>query len=253
MAAADFGDGPLFLLDYAVRVLRVLILLSLWRIILGTPSADGGQPGGMPLPAVLTYTLIAEVFALQLAARTTLVDAFWQGNLIMRFLRPMGLIRQLSAEMAGKWAPHFVFFSIPLVLVAPLLGVDPRPASLEAGLLFVPALVLAIAVGVAIDVFFGAVTVALEQPVWLLENVRAAIALLLSGSLIPLAFYPWRLGEVFAYLPFAAMAWAPLALYTGTGNPLLLLGTQIFWTVALWLLADWLWRANRERLVSFGG
>src|SRR5262249_20154013 len=137
--------------------------------------------------------------------------------------------------------------------VAPLLGVDPRPASLEAGLLFVPALVLAIAVGVAIDVFFGAVTVALEQPVWLLEHVRPAIALLLSGSLFPLPFYPWGLGEAFAYLPFAAMAWAPLALYTGTGNPLLLLGTQIFWTVALWLLADWLWRANRERLVSFGG
>ena len=162
MAAADFSDGPLFLLDYAVRVLRVLILLGLWRTILGTQPA--AQTDGMSLAAVLTYTLIAEVFAQQLAARTTLVDAFWQGDLIMRFLRPMGLVRQLSAEMAGRWAPHFVFFSIPLLFIAPALGVDPRPASPGAGSLFIPSLALAVVVGVAIDVFFGAVTVALEQP-----------------------------------------------------------------------------------------
>ena len=71
--------------------------------------------------------------------------------------------------------------------------------------------------------------------------------------MIPLALYPWGLGDLFAYLPFAAMAWAPLALYTGTGNPLQLLGIQVFWAVVLWLLADWVWRANRERLVSYGG
>ena len=38
--------------------------------------------------------------------------------------------------------------------------------------------------------------------------------MLMSGALLPLAYYPWGLGEVFAWLPFAAMAWAPLAIYT---------------------------------------
>src|SRR4051812_5307058 len=70
---------------------------------------------------------------------------------------------------------------------------SPRPVDFSAGLLFVPSLALAIVVGIAIDVLFGALTVALEQPVWLLENVRAAIATLLAGSLLPLAFYPWGL------------------------------------------------------------
>src|SRR5690349_4135166 len=84
MAAWDVGEGPLFLLDYVLRLLRVLILLALWRLILGNrPDA-----GAMYLSAVLTYTVVAEAFAQQLAARTTLVDAFWQGDLIMRYLRP---------------------------------------------------------------------------------------------------------------------------------------------------------------------
>jgi len=38
------------------------------------------------------------------------------------------------------------------------------------------------------DVLFGALTVALEQPVWLIEYVRTAVATLLSGSLLPLAY-----------------------------------------------------------------
>ena len=104
MSAGVIGDSPLFVLEYALRVLRVLVLLSLWRMILeGRPSS-----GGMPLGSVLTYTLISEVFAQQLQLRTTLKDAFWEGTLVIRFLRPMGLVRQLSAEMLGRWVaiPH---------------------------------------------------------------------------------------------------------------------------------------------------
>jgi ABC-2 type transport system permease protein len=133
------------------------------------------------------------------------------------------------------------------------LGVDPRPASPVAGGLFVVSLCLAVLVGLALEVLFGALIVALEQPVWLVEYVRTAIATLLSGSLLPLAFYPWGLGDVFGWLPFAAMAWAPLAVYTGTGQPLPLLASQVLWTLILWPVADWLWRANREKLVGYGG
>lgn len=249
MSAGVIGDSPLFLLEYALRLLRVLVLLSLWRIILeGRPPA-----AGMPLGAVLTYTLIGEVFALQLDVRTTLRDAFWEGTLVVRFLRPMGLVRQLSAEMVGRWAIHFVLFSVPLLVLAPLLGVDPRPATPSAAALFVVSLVLAVTVGLALDVFFGALTVALEQPVWLVDYVRTAIATLLSGALLPLAYYPWGLGDVFSWLPFAAMAWAPLAIFTGTGNAATLLASQAAWAVVLWPVADRLWRANREKLVGYGG
>jgi ABC-2 type transport system permease protein len=249
MAAGERVDSPLFLLDYALRLLRVLILLALWRTLLG----DRDTSGTMSLQAVLTYTVIAEVFAEQLAARTTLVAAFWEGTLVMRFLRPMGLVRQLAAEMAGNWTLHFALFSIPLVLLAPLLGVDPRPASPLAGGLFVLSLGLAVLVGLAMDVLFGALTVALEQPVWLVEYVRTGIATLLSGALLPLTYYPWGLGDAFAWLPFAAMGWAPLAIFTGTGQPLVLLASQVIWAAVLWPLADWLWRSNREKVVSYGG
>ncbi|HEY1292457.1 MAG TPA: ABC-2 family transporter protein [Chloroflexota bacterium] len=249
MAAGSISDHPFFLLSYALRLLRVVVLLSLWRYVL----AEHVNTGPLTLAGVLTYTLIAEVFAEQLNVRTSLNQAFWEGTLVIRFLRPMGLVRQFSAEMVGPWVINFALFSIPLVAVAPLLGVDPRPATPVSGALFVISLLLAILVGMAMELLTGAVVVGLEQPVWLIEWIRTAITALMSGALLPLAYYPWGLGEIFAWLPFAAMAWAPLAIYTAAGNPLALLASQVVWVVLLWPFGMWLWRTNREKLVSYGG
>src|SRR5260370_23905144 len=121
MSAGEIGESPLAFLDYGLRMLRVLVLLALWRGLLGGRS-NAEMP--MSLGAVLTYTVIAEVFAQQLAVRTTLSDAFWEGTLVMRFLRPMGLVRQFAAEMSGHWAVHLLLFSIPLLVLTPVLGVD---------------------------------------------------------------------------------------------------------------------------------
>jgi ABC-type uncharacterized transport system permease subunit len=86
-----------------------------------------------------------------------------------------------------------------------------------------------------------------------ISRVRDAVTTLLSGSLLPLVMLPWGIGNVFAWLPFASMASAPLKIYTGTGDPLWLLPVQAAWSVVLWPAALWLWRANREKLVAYGG
>jgi len=249
MAAGAFFDTPFFVIEYALRLLRVLVLVAIWRTLL----LDRTAAGPMSLGQVLTYTLVAEVFASQLNVRTTLNLALWEGTLVIRFLRPMGLIRQLAAEMVGQWVVGLVLFSIPLLALAPLLGVDPRPVSREAAVLFVPSLVLSVVVGLAMEQLFGAIVVGLEQPVWLIEYFRGAIATLLSGQLLPLAYYPAGVGELFTWLPFAAMAWAPLAIYTGVGSPGALLGAQVLWAVVIWPVANRLWRTNREKLAGHGG
>jgi ABC-2 type transport system permease protein len=250
MAAGEVTESPLFIADYALRLLRVIVLLTLWRTVLGSSTQDDVA---MSLGSVLTYTVVAELFAPQLATRTTLTMAFWQGTIVVRFLRPMGLVRQFTAEAAGQWLVHFVCFSVPLLMLAPVLGVDPRPASLVHGVCFVLSLGLAISVGLALEFLFATLTVVLDQPVWTIEWVRTAIATLLSGSLLPLALYPWGVGAVFGWLPFAAMAWAPLAIFTGAGDPLSLLLTQAGWSIVLWPVSRWLWNAHRETVVGYGG
>ena len=42
MSVAVVGDSTLFLIGYALRLLRVIVLLSLWRAILGD-RVDSGR------------------------------------------------------------------------------------------------------------------------------------------------------------------------------------------------------------------
>jgi ABC-2 type transport system permease protein len=248
-ASGMVGESPLFLLDFVLRFARVAVLLALWRIIL----AGRGPVGDLTIGAVLTYTLVAEAFSEPLSCRTDLAWTLFKGEIGARFLWPMNIVGQFAAETIGKWWFGLVVFSLPLFLVAPLLGVSPLPASPTAGGLFVLSLVLAVAVGLAIEFIFGALSVHLEQNVYAIDRVRGGLTALLSGVVLPLAVYPWGLGEVFGLLPFASVASAPLRIYTGTGDAPRLLLVQAFWAVALWPLARWMWQANRQRLVTAGG
>ncbi len=235
--------------DFGLRLLRVVFLLSLWRMVL----PETGQTAGMTRAAVLTYTLVSEAFAGLLASRTGLDGALWRGDIANRFLRPAGIYGQFLAEMFGGSVPGLVLFSLPLYCLAPLLGVDPLPAGAAAAALFACSLILAAGIGAALDFIFAGLMVLLEQNVYALMRIRSAVSALLSGAVIPLALMPWGIGAVLDYLPFASLASAPLRLYTGTGDAAFLIGLQAFWLAALWPLAHLTWTANRERLVSHGG
>jgi ABC-2 type transport system permease protein len=248
-AAGVVGDNPLFVLDYLLRLVRVAVLLALWRIIL----EGRGEVNGLTIGSVLTYTLIAEVFSELLNCRTELAWALHQGSVGPRFLWPMGIVGQFAAESLGKWSFGVAVFSLPLLLVSPLLGVSPAPTSLAALGLFLLSLALAVTVGLAIEFIFGALAVNLEQNIYAIERVRGGLTALLSGAVLPLGLYPWGLGDLFGLLPFASVASGPLRIYTGTGNAVLLLAVQAFWAIALWPVAGWLWRVNRQKLVTFGG
>lgn len=248
-ATSVVGDNALFGLDYLMRLLRVAVLLSIWRILL----TGKGAVSGMNLASVLTYTLVSEAFAEPLMCRTWLESSFWDGSIAMRFLKPIGVFAQFAVEMMGRWTIGLVCFSLPLMLCAPLLGVNPLPAGPPAGVLFIVSLILAISVGLALEYIFAATAVGVGLHPYAMNSARAAVGTVLSGALLPLALLPWHLGSVFAWLPFASMASAPLRIYTGTGDAFRLLAIQIGWTAVLWPTAIFLWKRCRERMTAYGG
>ena len=247
-SASLVGESSYFFIGYLFRFLRVIVLLSLWRTILA-----GKSDTALTLGAVLTYTLIAEAFVEQLTPRTDIEWAMHDGGIATRFLQPLSLVAQFSSLMVGRWLFALAFVSIPLLFSAPLLGVNPAPASAPAALWFALSLTLTIAIGVALDFLFAGSFALVEGSAYLVGQIRSALTTLLSGSLIPLAFFPWGLGELLQWLPFASLASTPLRIYTGSGDPLFLVTVQLGWVVVLWPLALWLWRINREKLVLYGG
>lgn len=242
-------QGFVLIGNYTLRLLRVVFLMSLWHTLL----PGEGDVSGMTRDAVLTYTLIAEIFSGFMSVRTGLDSALWRGDIANRLLRPVGIYSQFIAEMLGGRIPDFILFSLPLFFMAPLFGINPLPANPTLGGLFILSLFLGILIGVAFDFIFASLLVFLEQSVYALMQIRDAVSVLLSGAIIPLALLPWGLGDVLTWLPFASVASAPLRIYTNTGDPVFLLSLQIAWAIVLWPIAHALWNFNRERLVSHGG
>src|SRR5947207_3634246 len=120
--------------------------------------------------------------------------SFWDGSITTRFMRPIGIFGQFAAESFGGWGLGLCLFSLPLVLFAPLLGVNLLPASSAAAGLFLVSLVLAVAVGLAVEYIFAGVAIAAEVHPYAINSARAALGALLSGAFIPLALLPWGIG-----------------------------------------------------------
>lgn len=248
-AIAYIADSPLFTIDYLLRLIRAVFLIGIWKLLF----QGRGDVEGYTLSAILTYIVIAEVFAEPLECVTELSDYFWNGEIINRFLRPMTLVGQLVSECFGKWGLNFMLFSIPLLILATLMGVNPLPASPWSAFCFMISLALGMTVGFALEFLLCAIAVSLEIPAMTIQRIRYALGALLGGTIIPLALLPWGMGQVFSFLPFASLASAPLQIYVGRGNTWLLLGLQCFWAVVLWVLALYLWNRVRERIVGYGG
>jgi ABC-2 type transport system permease protein len=183
-ATSPMSGGVLYFLSgYFIRFIRTLLLLSIWRIVI--PQSDGATTN--QLDEVLRYTLLAAIFWQQVDVQTTASTTFWEGTASSRFIRPLSVFGQYIAETIGKWIPGLIFFSIPVLLLSPILGIDMRPMSSTILSLFIGSLCLGILSGFAMDfILTGLIMAYLGNANYIATQIRLALTMLLSGALIPL-------------------------------------------------------------------
>lgn len=236
--------------EYAVRFVQFALLTMIWRAL----AAQGADLGGMTLRALLTYTLMASVWRQQLNILTPATSALWEGSIIGRFTRPVSILTSLAAETVGRWwVPVFVLYSLPLLLLSPLLGISCLPAGGLCGALALCSLALSASLGFALDLCFAALAMRLKNGCWAATQVREAVYELLSGAAIPFALMPAPVARALSLLPFGSLASAPLTIYVGTADPLPTLALQAAWNATLWPAALYVFRRSRERMVFYGG
>lgn len=121
-ANAEAGEDAYFILRFVFRVLRVSMLLAVWRTVLAAKPELGLAP-----EAILTYTLSAKIFAEQLSPRTNIEWRLFDGGIALNYLQPMGLVGQFAARMVGRWMLGLVF-ALSLVLTGAVgVGVIMNP------------------------------------------------------------------------------------------------------------------------------
>lgn len=239
------SGGVIYLyVEYALRFVYLVPLLLLWRSLF-----SNGVEVGMTLAQMLSYTYLSILLDEMLNVSTPATAWFVEGIIISLYQRPMSIFGHLAAQTVGGWLPKLLLFSLPMVIVSPLLGISLIPQTIW----FLPSLIMTVSLGFAIDFLFACLMIRVRNATWLAHMIRMAIIAIFSGSMIPFALLPWGIGKVLQYLPFGSLAGAPLSLFTGITDPQTIIPLQIVWNAVLWPLAIWCFRRSSERMVSYGG
>lgn len=218
--------------------------MLLWQVLLSQ-----GVEADMGLGQVLSYTYMSQLLGDLLVVQTFASAWNYEGKLSGLFARPMSVFGQIIAQTMGGWGPMLLFFTVPMLLLGPALGVQVIPASLW----FFPSLLLCVSLGFAIDFIFVCVTIRLRGMAWLGYSIRMAITWLLSGAVIPFSMFPFGLQKVLEVQPFGSLGGAALSVFVGVGQPVETVLIQLFWNVVLWTVAILWFHRSQERMVSFGG
>jgi ABC-2 type transport system permease protein len=241
--------------DLAGDGLRVLFWAALWSglyAVNGPPALQAGAPT-VSLHVMLTYAVVAIWMRGLLESHTTAAirDKVRSGAIATDLLKPVSLPLMIAAESGGR-------FLYRAGVTALLIGAVAWPLRLH-GPVNLPLFLLSgmLGWGVTFAINFLLHTVAF----WTLESegIRSSVRYvghIISGSIVPVWFFPEWLERAAMALPFPAMYHVPLTLYFGraTGaKAARLILLQLFWILALAAASVLVWRRGLRRVVVQGG
>lgn len=242
--------------NWALHFVSVLLQIYILRLVWTAVYAGRSDVDGVGLPQLVAYLTLAN---LQLSLLWPFIAGYLQdrvreGKIAIDLARPIGLIDLLLAYQLGVSVGTIPFVVLALAPALLLGGVLP-PASAVAGLEYLVSLLLAYAIVVLLGLLVGLTSF------WTLENggiftIYLFVNQFFAGTMVPLSFFPPFLRTVASFLPFQAQAFVPVSIYLGQiqGSDLAsALATQLFWVVALVVLARLAWSRAMHRVVIQGG
>jgi len=177
------------------------------------------------------------------------------GKIAMELIKPVSVQWMWFSRALGESVFRLGMLTLPTAVVIVLLFPVRFPASAAHFALFAAAVLGSFFLMGAINFMIGTCAIQLKS---ILALIRAKYWLieLLSGLLIPVAFFPATVRDVMAWLPFQHIASTPLQIYLGKltpGEAALALVTQWAWVAALLFLADRWWRVSVKKITIHGG
>lgn len=239
--------------QFAWGFLTIMLYTVLYR--------EHGDSFPMTFSAVISYMWLRQAFIVLFESWRTegpIIDSITSGGVAYELARPIGIypmwfVRTLSARVAGALMRAWPILTLAFLLPAPYGLTLPLTFGAFAGFLITGVLGVLVAVAyVSLIYIFTMITM---QP----QGVRIAmnsLAELLTGSLIPLPFFPAPIARILELTPFAAMSNVPYRIYSGDlagAAAWQAAGLQVFWLVALVAFGAILLRRVLRRAVIQGG
>ncbi len=229
-----------------------LVMLALFSAV----ARDGpiGGFGQADLAAYFLATFVVRQFTSAWAAWEINYEVR-TGSLAMRLLRPLSPVACWAVENLAAMPLRLVVV-IPVAAIALVtVGATPFAHGWGNAALFVLSLAGAWLLTFLVHVAIGTLSLWLEQSLKVLD-VWFAGYLVLSGYLVPVAFFPPALRETMRWLPFRYQIGLPVEILLGEhgrAETLSLLGVQFAWIAVAAIATAAIWRRGLRRFAAYGG
>lgn len=178
-----------------------------------------------------------------------------QGNIAIDFIKPISVLGSYFFQDIGNSVSAFANRLLPLLLVSFLFFGSLKPAGFPAFLLFLLSCTLSYIILWIFSAMVG-MTAFWFMALGNVGHVKDAIFRILSGSIVPLWFFPESMQTVSKYLPFMYTYQTPLGIFIGLIKPRQALESmmiQVFWIIFLLFMLNLIWTKAKKSVLVQGG
>lgn len=237
--------------NFFFGAVRAFIFIALYR------GSGQLEVAGYSVHDAVTYTALtqATIAPLALFGWWEVMRTIRTGDIAMDLTKPIDFYRFWLAQDMGRALYNVVARGLPIMLAYPLVFDITWPESPGTWAAFAISVSLALLISFSWR-FLVNISAFWSTDAFGLGRVAYMSVLLLSGFIVPIAFFPEQLQALLMLLPFPAMINTPVEIWLGmrTGSELALaIAVQLAWVVAMALLARAAYARGIARLVVQGG
>lgn len=212
---------------------------------------------GVNVDSMLTYTVVSSMISVMLATRVEnrIMTSVEKGTIAIDMMRPVNIFSVFLAEDLANVTALIFENLIPVFLIGSIFIKLPVPASATSFILFLSSLFMAFWMNWFLAAIFG------MWAFWVIDlnallQVKKHLIRLLSGSIIPIWFFPEWLQNILNLFPFVYLYQLPLNIYIGkytTDSLIQGLLVQLAWMIFVMVLFFFLQRKVTSKVMIQGG
>ncbi|GAX46872.1 ABC transporter permease [Pseudolactococcus reticulitermitis] len=247
-----------FLLYRVGDIMGAIVTYFLWSAIFN--SSKHSSIGGFTIQEMSIYVFLSFFtgIVINTGSSPTIGQEIKDGSIVMRLLKPVSFMATYLFEEVGKKIVQVGILTVPILgglIIFQIFISTVVPFDIFNLLFFSLSVLLAYLLNFYFDLCFGFTAFVLKN-LWGANIMKTSIVAFMSGTLIPLVFFPSELYNILQYFPFASLIYTPVLIYLGKYDNLQLFNAiflQIFWLVIFYTLSKIIWRIVSEKITVQGG
>lgn len=249
-----------------VTIFEVACVLFLWiAVYKNSPNGIDSVINGFTFKEMICYLVMINIFNFVVFSNYTLWkinDEIKDGTIAMAFVKPISYRARFIFSNLGIVFMQSLLIGLPCFSIAYIIFLCIgyiKIASIWIFILhlifFVFALLLATLLNDVLNYIFGILCFYTSSG-WGINQIKNVIIGFLSGTLLPLSFFPGIFGRIVQYFPFAGMGQNPILIFLmkiDSIESIKFLGLSLFWLLLLEGIAALLFRHASKKVTVQGG